>query len=201
MSPQDSPRCRVQPTARDIPRCPAHPRARARSGDRFWYPSQPDNAYLNAKLPRLGPIGRPAAASMAERPVTKRDFARSLDLDENRRPCGLMDKALVLGTKDCRFESCQGHNPNVALHIAPRWPWCLILPVCAVHDSCRNMIPPTGWGLSCIFCCDANSKTRGRMAGRGVEERRRRGWATSLNVPRCSPFCPPRNPSVGGNDV
>ncbi len=25
------------------------------------------------------------------------------------RPCGLMDKALVFGTKDCRFESCQGH--------------------------------------------------------------------------------------------
>ena len=24
------------------------------------------------------------------------------------RPCGLMDKALVFGTKDCRFESCQG---------------------------------------------------------------------------------------------
>ena len=23
-------------------------------------------------------------------------------------PAGLMDKALVLGTKDCRFESCQG---------------------------------------------------------------------------------------------
>ena len=23
--------------------------------------------------------------------------------------CGLMDKALVFGTKDCRFESCQGH--------------------------------------------------------------------------------------------
>ena len=23
-------------------------------------------------------------------------------------PCGLVDKALVLGTKDCRFESCQG---------------------------------------------------------------------------------------------
>ena len=23
--------------------------------------------------------------------------------------CGLMDKALVLGTKDCRFESCQDH--------------------------------------------------------------------------------------------
>ena len=25
-------------------------------------------------------------------------------------PCGLMDKALVFGTKDCRFESCQGHG-------------------------------------------------------------------------------------------
>ena len=29
--------------------------------------------------------------------------------DQNERPCGLMDKALVFGTKDCRFESCQGH--------------------------------------------------------------------------------------------
>ena len=27
---------------------------------------------------------------------------------EITRPCGLMDKALVFGTKDCRFESCQG---------------------------------------------------------------------------------------------
>ena len=25
-------------------------------------------------------------------------------------PCGLMDKALVFGTKDCRFESCQGQE-------------------------------------------------------------------------------------------
>jgi hypothetical protein len=24
-------------------------------------------------------------------------------------PCGLMDKASVFGTEDCRFESCQGH--------------------------------------------------------------------------------------------
>ena len=29
------------------------------------------------------------------------------------RPCGLMDKALVLGTKDSRFECCQGHFRNV----------------------------------------------------------------------------------------
>jgi hypothetical protein len=28
----------------------------------------------------------------------------------HKRPCGLMDKALVFGTKDCRFESCQGHH-------------------------------------------------------------------------------------------
>ena len=29
-------------------------------------------------------------------------------------PCGLMDKALVFGTKDCRFESCQGHFSRFA---------------------------------------------------------------------------------------
>ena len=26
------------------------------------------------------------------------------------RACGLMDKALVFGTKDCRFETCQGQS-------------------------------------------------------------------------------------------
>ena len=31
-------------------------------------------------------------------------------LRANQRPCGLMDKALVFGTKDCSFESCQGHK-------------------------------------------------------------------------------------------
>ena len=30
-------------------------------------------------------------------------------IDDTQWPCGLMDKALVFGTKDCRFESCQGH--------------------------------------------------------------------------------------------
>jgi hypothetical protein len=34
---------------------------------------------------------------------------RVLVVGFRERPCGLMDKALVLGTKDCRFESCQGH--------------------------------------------------------------------------------------------
>ena len=33
-------------------------------------------------------------------------------------PCGLMDKALVFGTKDCRFESCQGHFHIVRSHLA-----------------------------------------------------------------------------------
>ena len=27
-----------------------------------------------------------------------------------KRSCGLMDKASVFGTKDCRFESCQDHR-------------------------------------------------------------------------------------------
>ena len=31
-----------------------------------------------------------------------------------RRPCGLMDKALVFGTKDCRLESCQDQGVGKA---------------------------------------------------------------------------------------
>ena len=31
-------------------------------------------------------------------------------------PCGLMDKALVFGTKDCRLESCQGHGHCYLCH-------------------------------------------------------------------------------------
>ena len=30
-------------------------------------------------------------------------------------PCGLMDKALVFGAKDCRLESCQGQLVSVAV--------------------------------------------------------------------------------------
>ena len=33
------------------------------------------------------------------------------------RRCGLMDKALVFGTKDCRYESCQGHCSFKAKHL------------------------------------------------------------------------------------
>ena len=42
-------------------------------------------------------------------------------LNVNARPCGLMDKALVFGTKDCRFESCQGHVFALVLAYAYRW--------------------------------------------------------------------------------
>ena len=38
------------------------------------------------------------------------------------RACGLMDKALVFGTKDCRFESCQAQyipHPDTTLHVLP----------------------------------------------------------------------------------
>ena len=42
-------------------------------------------------------------------------------------PCGLMDKALVFGTKDCRFESCQGHF----LLNAP----CAGMPVVCTHST------------------------------------------------------------------
>ena len=37
-------------------------------------------------------------------------------------PCGLMDKALVFGTKDCRFESCQGHMTNCQNIKLTSWP-------------------------------------------------------------------------------
>ena len=32
---------------------------------------------------------------------------------------GLMDKALVLGTKDCRLESCQDHALSGAVRLRP----------------------------------------------------------------------------------
>ena len=37
----------------------------------------------------------------------------------NKRLCGLMDKALVFGTKYCRLESCQGHAARKARIATP----------------------------------------------------------------------------------
>ena len=51
-----------------------------------------------------------------------------------KRPCGLMDKALVLGTKDCRFESCQGHSHG------PEG-WCSVVALSAHYSQI----------LSCFF--------------------------------------------------
>ena len=48
-------------------------------------------------------------------------------------PCGLMDKALVLGTKDCRFESCQGQFVS---------PWRLV--------CCVRVGPVALCGWACV---------------------------------------------------
>ena len=49
-------------------------------------------------------------------------------------PCGLMDKALVFGTKDCRFESCQGHFypllSFICSYLKKSWPPMVFKTVC-----------------------------------------------------------------------
>ena len=57
-----------------------------------------------ARVMVLGVHGRLASATC---PFTPRVLGMSNAF--RSWPCGLMDKALVFGTKDCRFESCQGH--------------------------------------------------------------------------------------------
>ena len=56
---------------------------------------------------------RPCASLMWNTSPTTHDIHMDLpkigDSGVTTGPCGLMDKALVFGTKDCRFESCQGH--------------------------------------------------------------------------------------------
>ena len=76
----------------------------------------------------------------------------------SKRSCGLMDKALVFGTKDCRFESCQDHSSCAAAlhHIGASFPSRLTcrfapgpataLPCCASHAAdqhqARRARPP-----------------------------------------------------------
>jgi hypothetical protein len=69
----------------------------------------------------VGPHGGEAAGGREHGGAARKklEFLGFVDRQENKRPCGLMDKALVLGTKDCRFESCQGHIPNLVLCIEP----------------------------------------------------------------------------------
>ena len=67
-------------------------------------------------------------------------------------PCGLMCKALVLGTKDCRFESCQGHfasqRPNVCCMCAGHVPLCGRARRHAFMRRCASVCL-----LVCMRCC------------------------------------------------
>ena len=80
---------------------------------------------------RMAKLVRPGVSSV---PMTSclRAYSMQLSLisadwQSTSRPCGLMDKALVFGTKDCRFESCQGHvlligaaiQPSLIAHAGP----------------------------------------------------------------------------------
>ena len=58
-------------------------------------------------------------------------------------PCGLMDKALVFGTKDCRFESCQGHSSSCSFGPRLRLP-----PGALPNEDCklRGSISQAGQG-------------------------------------------------------
>ena len=65
--------------------------------------------------------------------------------------CGLMDKALVFGTKDCRFESCQGHmvsRPRREMDIrkcscGAHMAWCSRLG--ALDSESRQIIARPNW--------------------------------------------------------
>ena len=76
----------------------------------------------------------------------------SLPSMATRWPCGLMDKALVFGTKDCRFESCQGQA-------SPR--------VVALWARAK-----AGAALVCVCVCQRASEWQG-VAGCGRTAQRR----------------------------
>ena len=77
--------------------------------------------------PRQAPKSMPAAASTPACLATAKQGAWRCQVGRTgwargqgashakvtHKPCGLMDKTLVLGTKDCRLESCQGHARGV----------------------------------------------------------------------------------------
>ena len=67
-------------------------------------------------------------------------------------PCGLMGKALVLGTKDCRFKSCQGQfasqRPNVCCMCAGHVPLCGRARRHAFMRRCASVCL-----LVCMRCC------------------------------------------------
>ncbi len=50
-----------------------------------------------------------------------------------------MDKALVFGTKDCRFESCQGHPLHASSQGRPHVPRSVCVRVCACQLRRREI--------------------------------------------------------------
>jgi hypothetical protein len=63
------------------------------------------------RLAKAPPSWRVSMATTTRRAQRRAPFfRRACHFAHSQRPCGLMDKALVFGTKDCRFESCQGHS-------------------------------------------------------------------------------------------
>ena len=79
-------------------------------------------------------------------------------------PCGLMDKALGLGTKDCRFESCQGQfasqRPIMCVACVPVM--CLYVAVPAAMRSC------VGVHLFAYLCACAVVRAALRECARGL---------------------------------
>ena len=72
------------------------------------------------------------------------------------RPCGLMDRALVFGAKDCRFESCQGHVMARIMYIY-------------IVGRCRHRYLPQDY----FFASD--QRREGRVRRRKGKARRRGG--------------------------
>lgn len=81
---------------------------------------RPDGPKRRATLPVLhctkasefrSPVQRGDAIHLSERASARRFQALKFRKSTTRRrPCGLKDKQLVFGTRDCRFESCKDHR-------------------------------------------------------------------------------------------
>ena len=91
-----------------------HSHAAARSGHR-GAPWVPYMVCLSLAVGVDGALEADQCRALTERCHRARPVARQIGarggktISHAEWSCGLMDKALVLGTKDCRFESCQGH--------------------------------------------------------------------------------------------
>ena len=61
------------------------------------------------------PAARKAGMAIAARVLELRQECRDVSAtNRSHGPCGLMDKALVFGAKDCRLEPCQGQRISLA---------------------------------------------------------------------------------------